>query len=67
VPIDELASHSPHILVSRSQATGGRPGLPPIPGLKDAPYTTNENLFNLEVLPPRMIILGVRKKDSRLD
>lgn len=39
-------------------ATGGRPSMPPVPGLKDAPYTTNENLFNLEVLPPRMIILG---------
>jgi pyruvate/2-oxoglutarate dehydrogenase complex dihydrolipoamide dehydrogenase (E3) component len=26
--------------------------------LKDAPYTTNEVLFNLEELPPRMVILG---------
>ena len=39
-------------------ATGGRPGVPNIPGLKDAPYTTNEQLFNLEALPPRMVILG---------
>jgi pyruvate/2-oxoglutarate dehydrogenase complex dihydrolipoamide dehydrogenase (E3) component len=39
-------------------ATGGRPSLPPIPGLSDAPYTTNESLFNLEALPPRMVILG---------
>mmetsp|Transcript_58025 Transcript_58025/g.141794 ORF Transcript_58025/g.141794 Transcript_58025/m.141794 type:complete len:618 (+) Transcript_58025:1431-3284(+) len=39
-------------------ATGGRPSLPPIPGLKDSPYTTNENLFNLQALPPRMVILG---------
>jgi pyruvate/2-oxoglutarate dehydrogenase complex dihydrolipoamide dehydrogenase (E3) component len=39
-------------------ATGGRPTVPPIPGLAEAPYTTNEILFNLQVLPPRMVILG---------
>jgi len=39
-------------------ATGGRPAIPDIPGLQDAPFTTNEQLFNLEQLPPRMVILG---------
>lgn len=40
-------------------ATGGRPQIPNgVKGLADAPYTTNENLFNLEILPPRMVILG---------
>jgi len=39
-------------------ATGGRPTIPDIPGLKEAPYITNEQLFNLEALPPRMIVLG---------
>lgn len=39
-------------------ATGGRPTIPSYPGLKEAPYTTNEVLFNLETLPPRMIVLG---------
>lgn len=39
-------------------ATGGRPSIPDIPGLKQAPYTTNEQLFNLETLPTRMVILG---------
>jgi len=39
-------------------ATGGRPLVPNVPGLKHAPYTTNEILFNLETLPPRMVILG---------
>lgn len=39
-------------------ATGGRPTVPNYPGLKEAPYTTNEILFNLEELPPRMVILG---------
>ena len=39
-------------------ATGGRPSVPNVPGLKEAPYTTNEILFNTETLPPRMVILG---------
>jgi pyruvate/2-oxoglutarate dehydrogenase complex dihydrolipoamide dehydrogenase (E3) component len=39
-------------------ATGGRPTVPPVPGLADAPYTTNETLFNLQQLPPRMVFLG---------
>ena len=40
-------------------ATGGRPDIPRnIPGLAEAPYTTNEILFNLETLPKRMVILG---------
>ena len=40
-------------------ATGGRPAIPTnIEGLQEAPYTTNERLFNLEELPPRMVILG---------
>eukprot|EP00545_Synedropsis_sp_CCMP1620_P013483 CAMPEP_0119004920 /NCGR_PEP_ID=MMETSP1176-20130426/1433_1 /TAXON_ID=265551 /ORGANISM="Synedropsis recta cf, Strain CCMP1620" /LENGTH=579 /DNA_ID=CAMNT_0006956681 /DNA_START=114 /DNA_END=1853 /DNA_ORIENTATION=- len=39
-------------------ATGGRPTVPDYPGLKEAPYTTNEVLFNLEELPPRMVVLG---------
>jgi len=40
-------------------ATGGRASIVPnIPGLSDSPYTTNETLFNLSKLPPRMVILG---------
>ena len=40
-------------------ATGGRPNVPEdIKGLKDAPYTTNLNLFNLQQLPKRMVVLG---------
>eukprot|EP00571_Detonula_confervacea_P015868 CAMPEP_0172301046 /NCGR_PEP_ID=MMETSP1058-20130122/3016_1 /TAXON_ID=83371 /ORGANISM="Detonula confervacea, Strain CCMP 353" /LENGTH=572 /DNA_ID=CAMNT_0013011035 /DNA_START=60 /DNA_END=1778 /DNA_ORIENTATION=+ len=40
-------------------ATGGRPYVPDnIPGLNDAPYTTNLNLFNLQQLPKRMVVLG---------
>lgn len=38
--------------------TGGRASIPSIPGLKDAPYTTNETLFNLTKLPTAMTIIG---------
>eukprot|EP00298_Acanthocystis_sp_HF-20_P004079 c14418_g2_i1.p1 GENE.c14418_g2_i1~~c14418_g2_i1.p1 ORF type:complete len:678 (-),score=342.32 c14418_g2_i1:21-2033(-) len=39
-------------------ATGGTASLPPIPGLLQCPYTTNATLYNLEVLPPRMVVIG---------
>merc|ERR1719458_98138 len=39
-------------------ATGGRAKVPPIPGLREAPHLTNATLFNLESLPPRLIVLG---------
>ena len=39
-------------------ATGGRPSIPDVKGLKDAPYTTNLNLFNLQSLPKRMVVIG---------
>lgn len=36
-------------------ATGGSAALPPIPGLKESPYLTNASVFNLTVLPRRMV------------
>ena len=39
-------------------ATGSRAGLPPIPGLKDVPYLTNETLFDNRVLPTHLIVIG---------
>lgn len=39
-------------------ATGGRAMVPPIPGLREVAYKTNAELFNLERLPPRMVVLG---------
>lgn len=41
-------------------ATGGRPAIPPIPGLPDVPYLTNETLFEhgLERLPESIVIAG---------
>jgi pyruvate/2-oxoglutarate dehydrogenase complex dihydrolipoamide dehydrogenase (E3) component len=39
-------------------ATGSRPFVPPIEGINDVPYLTNENLFELERLPDSLIVLG---------
>jgi pyruvate/2-oxoglutarate dehydrogenase complex dihydrolipoamide dehydrogenase (E3) component len=39
-------------------ATGSAPALPPIPGLDEGPYLTNESVFDLTDLPGRLIIIG---------
>ena len=39
-------------------ATGSRAGVPPIAGLKDVPYFTNENIFKNRVLPKHLIVIG---------
>ncbi len=39
-------------------ATGGRPAIPPVPGLAEAGYLTNETLFALTELPRRLAVLG---------
>lgn len=38
--------------------TGSSPMVPPIDGLKDVAYLTNESIFRLESLPEKMIVLG---------
>jgi pyruvate/2-oxoglutarate dehydrogenase complex dihydrolipoamide dehydrogenase (E3) component len=39
-------------------ATGSTPGLPPIPGLDQGPYFTNETIFDLTALPKHLIVIG---------
>jgi pyruvate/2-oxoglutarate dehydrogenase complex dihydrolipoamide dehydrogenase (E3) component len=39
-------------------ATGARAAAPPIPGLKEVPFLTNETLFSLTELPKRFGIIG---------
>jgi pyruvate/2-oxoglutarate dehydrogenase complex dihydrolipoamide dehydrogenase (E3) component len=39
-------------------ATGARAGAPPIPGLTEAGYLTNETVFSLTELPGRVAVLG---------
>lgn len=39
-------------------ATGGRAAAPPIPGLAEAGYLTNETVFSLTALPKRLVVIG---------
>lgn len=39
-------------------ATGGRPLVPPVEGLEEAGYLTNETVFELERLPRRLAVVG---------
>lgn len=39
-------------------ATGARPCIPDIPGLRQAGYLTSENVFDLTELPPRLLVIG---------
>ncbi len=39
-------------------STGARPFIPPVPGLSEAGYLTNENVFNLTARPARLGVLG---------
>jgi pyruvate/2-oxoglutarate dehydrogenase complex dihydrolipoamide dehydrogenase (E3) component len=39
-------------------ATGSRPAVPPIAGLRDAGFLTNETIFDRDELPLRLVILG---------
>jgi pyruvate/2-oxoglutarate dehydrogenase complex dihydrolipoamide dehydrogenase (E3) component len=38
--------------------TGARASLPPIPGLEEAGCLTNETIFTLTALPPRLAVIG---------
>ena len=47
-------------------ATGGRPFVPPVPGVKDIPHYTSENIFNLTNQPPKILIVGAGPIGSEL-
>lgn len=38
--------------------TGSHPAIPPLPGLREAGYLTNESVFDLRQLPARLLVLG---------
>lgn len=39
-------------------ATGSQAAIPPVPGVEDVPYLTNETLFGLREKPTHLVILG---------
>ena len=49
-----------HIITARRVviATGSRPFVPPIPGIDEVPYETNETIFDLRERPDHLLIVG---------
>ena len=39
-------------------STGSSPFVPPVEGIRNVPYLTNESLFNLKELPESIVVLG---------
>jgi pyruvate/2-oxoglutarate dehydrogenase complex dihydrolipoamide dehydrogenase (E3) component len=39
-------------------ATGSRPFVPPIPGIGDVPFLTNETIFDLRERPAHLVVIG---------
>lgn len=56
VAVGDRQLRSEHILI----ATGSSPAIPPIPGLAEAGYLTNDSAFELNTLPESLIVLGGR-------
>ena len=54
VEVDGRTLTAPRIVI----ATGSGPFVPPIEGLDDVPYLTNENLFDLAEQPAHLVIIG---------
>ena len=54
INVDGLTIRSTRFVV----ATGARPTMPPIPGLRDSAPLTSETLFDLDRRPESMIVLG---------
>jgi pyruvate/2-oxoglutarate dehydrogenase complex dihydrolipoamide dehydrogenase (E3) component len=38
--------------------TGGRPGVPAVPGLSDVPYLDSTTIMELDEVPPHLLVLG---------
>ena len=50
----------PHRITARRivLATGSKPAVPPIPGLSEVPYFTNETIFANRILPDHLLVIG---------
>ena len=54
ITVDGRPLHARRIVL----ATGSAPAVPPVLGLSEVPYLTNETIFSLTALPPRLLVLG---------
>lgn len=52
--VDGTPVRAPRVVL----ATGSRPALPPIAGLDDVPYLTNESVFELRSAPHSLLVIG---------
>jgi len=57
-PTSVIANGEPYTARRIVVATGSRAGIPPIDGLADVPYFTNESIFENRTLPKHLIIIG---------
>ena len=56
---DSVAVEGKHLRFAKAAiCTGARAAAPPIPGLEEAGYLTNENVFWLTELPKRLLVIG---------
>src|ERR1043166_1349241 len=56
---DALSVDGPRLRFGKALiATGARPDTPSIPGLVEAGFLTNENVFDLTELPRRLLVIG---------
>lgn len=51
---DEIAVKARRFVI----ATGSSPAIPPIPGLAETPYLTNETVFDLTECPRHLLVIG---------
>lgn len=54
IQVGDSTLRAPRIVI----ATGSKPAIPPIEGISDTPFLTNESLFDLDRLPEHLVILG---------
>jgi dihydrolipoamide dehydrogenase len=54
VKVDGKSIYTRNIVI----ASGARPFVPPIPGINQVDYLTSDNLWDLNVLPNRLLVLG---------
>lgn len=58
VTVEGLAGNRTLRFVKAAICTGARAAAPPIPGLQEAGYLTNESVFTLTELPRRLAVIG---------
>jgi pyruvate/2-oxoglutarate dehydrogenase complex dihydrolipoamide dehydrogenase (E3) component/anti-anti-sigma regulatory factor len=54
IKVNAITISASHFII----AVGTRPLIPPIPGISDIDYLTNETLYELDELPKSLVILG---------